>query len=205
MIAIITQEQGIAQAIAQIPDISAKEKNGYLEGGGYLITWTGGQLLELSIPKETGAAKSKDGYPALLPESFKWVPRKIKTAKGYRTDPSAVKQLDIIRRVFCRCDSIIDATGSEDRGGPAFSRLYRYLGSTKPFSRLWLTALTGDSLRQGLKNLRDGRLYDNLHLVADARLIADKLMEVYAGGAMREATGGQYTITREGCKHPCWP
>ena len=46
---IVTEKPSVAQAIAKALGVTAR-RDGYLEGGGYLISWCIGHLVELAPP-----------------------------------------------------------------------------------------------------------------------------------------------------------
>lgn len=104
-------------------------------------------------------------------------------------DKVAAKQLDIIDQVFNQCESIIVATDAEREGELIFRHIYKYLGYTKPFKRLWISSLTDEAIQKGLDNLKDGKAYDNLYLAANCRAKADWLVGINASQALAIASG----------------
>lgn len=75
--------------------------------------------------------------------------------------------------------------------------MYNYLGCTKPFARLWISSLTDKAIREGLRNLREGSLYDNLYLSAKARSEADWLVGINSSQALSLAAGqGVFSLGR---------
>ena len=78
-----------------------------------------------------------------------------------------------------------------------FRYVYNYLGCTKPFVRLWISSLTDKAIREGLRNLREGSLYDNLDLSAKARSEADWLVGINSSQALSLAAGqGVFSLGR---------
>ena len=78
-----------------------------------------------------------------------------------------------------------------------FRYVYNYLGFTKPFARLWISSLTDKAIREGLRNLREGSLYDNLYLSAKARSEADWLVGINSSQALSLAAGqGVFSLGR---------
>jgi DNA topoisomerase-3 len=191
MIAVITDKASIAKQIAQALSIDATTGNeGYFQGRGFTLVWTEGETVSLSPPEDYGKIRlAKDGLP-FIPETFALAVRKKKTARGtVVTDKTAVKQLNIIKKVFDESESIIAATDFEEAGELLFRRIYAYLECKKPFQRLWINSLTLNSIREGFKNLGEGAIYDNLYAVADCRTKADYLINFNAGRAFGMATG----------------
>ena len=46
---ILTEKPSVARTISKVLDVTAR-RDGYLEGGGYLISWCVGHLVELALP-----------------------------------------------------------------------------------------------------------------------------------------------------------
>jgi DNA topoisomerase-3 len=191
MIAVITDKTGFARQIAQALNIDATTENeGYFRGHDFTLVWTGGELISLSPPEEYGTNRLTGNSLPCIPDTFSFDIRKKKTAKGtVITGKSAVKQLNIIKKVFDESESIIVATDFGEAGEWHFRRIYTYLDCKKPFKRLWINFLTPNSIREGLKNLAEGSPYDCLYAVADCRAKADYLMDINASPAFGLATG----------------
>ena len=78
-----------------------------------------------------------------------------------------------------------------------FRYLYAYIGCTLPFQRLWISSLTDTAIRKGLKELKDGREYDNFYFAAKARSEADWLVGINGTQALSVAAGrGTYSVGR---------
>ncbi|MBF0651539.1 topoisomerase C-terminal repeat-containing protein [Dysgonomonas sp. GY75] len=185
MIAIITDNIPAAKVIACVLGISGK-KDGYMQGGGYLLLCTGTCPVAWEHPREQTAGL-KD-LP-LKAGSLRLAPRRTETKKGRRADSAALRLLETIRGVFSRCERIIVATDPSGEGELAFRYIYAYLVCTKPFARLWARSLDEQAVRQGIENPVAGSLYDSLYLSAMARDKAAYLMEINAGAALRACTG----------------
>ena len=91
----------------------------------------------------------------------------------------------------------IITTLDNPEGELIFRYVYNYLGCTKPFARLWISSLTDRAIREGLRNLREGSLYDNLYLSAKARSEADWLVGINSSQALSLAAGqGVFSLGR---------
>ncbi|MFC4676308.1 type IA DNA topoisomerase [Dysgonomonas termitidis] len=188
MIAIITEKPSVGQDIARVLNITEK-KNGYMQGNGYMLTWAFGHLITLAYPEDYGIDSYNLNSLPILPEPFKLIPRKTKTKKGYQTDGTAKKQLDVIKSVFSGCDRIIVATDAGREGELIFRYIYNYLKCKKPFSRLWISSLTDNAIKEGFRHLKDGTCYDSIYLSAEARSKADWLMGINASRALCICSG----------------
>lgn len=193
---IIAEKPSVARDIALI--VGARErKDGYMEGNGYAVTWGFGHLVGLAMPEVYGFTGFRRENLPILPERFQLVPRQVKDGKQYKDDPGAVKQLAVIRELFNQSESIICATDAGREGELIFRYIYHYLGSSKPFSRLWISSLTDKAIRQGMENLKDGREYNNLYRSAKARSEADFLVGINASQALSISAGrGVYSLGR---------
>jgi DNA topoisomerase-3 len=186
MTAIITDSANIAKQFALVLNMDVKtEDAGYFQGHGFTLVWAGEELLSL-LPPENRPGKSDLPF---IPETFTLSVRKKKTKTRMVTDKSAAKQLNVIRKVFDECESIVVATDAEEKGELTFRRIYSYLDCKKPFQRLWLNSLAAGAIREGFNNLKEGALYDNLYAAADCRAKADFLISVNASHAFGLATG----------------
>lgn len=129
--------------------------------------------------------------------AIRLIPCQVKTDKGYKPDSGTVKQLKVIKEVFDQCDKIIVATDAGREGELIFRLIYQYLDCRKPFVRLWISSLTDKAIREGLQNLKDGTMYDNLFRSAKARSEADWFIGINASQALSIAAGrGTYSLGR---------
>lgn len=192
----IAEKPSVARDIAMI--LGAKErKEGYLSGNGYAVTWGFGHLVGLAMPEAYGIQGFRRENLPIFPQEFILVPRQVKDGKTYKDDPGVVKQLTVIKELFEQCDSIIVATDSGREGELTFRYIYNYLHCKKPFSRLWISSLTDRAIREGLDNLKDGRVYDNLYLSAKARSEADYLVGLNSSQALCISAGqGVFSLGR---------
>lgn len=53
MIAILTDKPSVGKEIGRIIG-ATRVRNGYVEGNGYMVTWTFGNMLSLAMPKDYG-------------------------------------------------------------------------------------------------------------------------------------------------------
>ena len=188
MIAILTDKPSVGKEIGRIIG-ATKVKNGYVEGNGYMVTWTFGNMLSLAMPKDYGIQRlERDDFP-FIPSEFGLMVRHIRTNNGWIPDIDAVLQLKVIEKVFQNCDTIIAATDASRDGEMTFRYVYQYLNCTQPCFRLWISSLTDESVRKGMEELKPDSFYDSLFLAADSRNKADWILGVNACYAMCKATG----------------
>ena len=192
---IIAEKPSVARDIARIIGANSKQ-DGYLEGGGYLVTWAMGHLIALAMPESYGFSAYKREDLPIRPNPFQLVVRQVRKDKEYHDDPAALKQLKVIRSCFDKADRIIVATDAGREGELIFRYIYQYLDCKKPFDRLWISSLTDKAIREGLSNLKPGSSYDNLYYSAKARSEADWLVGINASRALSIARRGGYSLGR---------
>ena len=192
---IIAEKPSVARDIARIIGANSKQ-DGYLEGGGYLVTWAMGHLIALAMPEAYGFSAYKREDLPIRPNPFQLVVRQVRKDKEYHDDPAALKQLKVIRSCFDKADRIIVATDAGREGELIFRYIYQHLNCCKPFERLWISSLTDKAIREGLSNLKPGSSYDNLYYSAKARSEADWLVGINASRALSIARRGGYSLGR---------
>jgi len=169
---VISEKPSVAQGIAAV--IGAKQRGGgYLEGGGYLVSWCLGHLAELAEADAYDARYAKWRHEDLpiLPENWKFTVGKDKR-----------KQFDILRTLMSRddVDEIINACDAGREGELIFRTVYCMTGCVKPMKRLWISSMEDEAIRQGFANLKPGCDYDGLHQSALCRSKADWLVGINA-------------------------
>ena len=192
---IIAEKPSVARDIARIVGANHRE-DGFLEGAGYLVTWAFGHLITLSMPEQYGYGTYKAEELPIVPQPFQLMVRQIRKGKDFEDDPTALKQLKIIRSCFEKSDQIIVATDAGREGELIFRYIYGYLGCQKPFHRLWISSLTDKAIREGLAQLKAGCAYDALYLAGKARSEADWLVGINTSRALSIARRGAYSLGR---------
>lgn len=169
---IIAEKPSVAQSIAAVLGAKRRE-TGYLEGGGYLVSWCFGHLAELASAETYNEAYAKWRYEDLpiVPFSWRW---KISHDKW--------TQFEILKTLLHREDvgSVINACDAGREGELIFRTVYCMAGCTKPTQRLWISSMEDDAIRSGFQNLRPGSDYDGLHQSALCRAKADWLVGINA-------------------------
>ena len=192
---IIAEKPSVARDIARIVGANTRQ-DGFLEGSGYVVTWAMGHLITLAMPEAYGYVAYKAEDLPIRPNPFQLIVRQVRRDKEFVSDPSALKQLKVIRSCFDKADRIIVATDAGREGELIFRYIYQYLDCKKPFERLWISSLTDKAIREGLSNLKPGSHYDNLYHSAKARSEADWLVGINASRALSIARRGGYSLGR---------
>ncbi len=146
-------------------------KDGYMEGGGWLVSWCVGHLVELAPADAYDPKYSKWNYADLpiIPGSWR-----------FQVLPDTKKQFHILRQLMSRgdVDTVICATDAGREGELIFRLTYNLCQCTKPVKRLWISSMEESAVRKGFDNLADGQKYDNLYAAALCRAKADWLIGI---------------------------
>lgn len=151
----------------------------------------------MALPQDYGIVRAEKEILPIIPDPFKLVVRQVKTEDGYRADPSALKQLDVIRKLLNQAGSVIICTDAAREGELIARYVLDYLGYTKETKRLWISSLTEKSIREGFNNLKSSREFDNLYRAAKARREADWVVGMNASLSLSMAAGkSNYSLGR---------
>ena len=150
---------------------ATNRKDGYLEGNGYLVSWCVGHLVELAPPNVYDAKYVKWSIADLPILPQKW---------QYLVSASTKKQFGILQKLMHRpdVDSIVCATDAGREGELIFRLVYQQAGCKKPFSRLWLSSMEENAIREGFAHLKPSTEYDALYNAALCRERADWMVGI---------------------------
>lgn len=163
---VLAEKPSVAREIAAF--LGARSRGeGYLEGGGYRVTWALGHLVALKEPDEyepTLKPWSLETLPFIPPQfELKLVPEKHARA-----------QFAVVQRLFRAADEIICATDAGREGELIFRYVLTMAGcERKPVRRLWLSSLTPRAIDEAFRHLKPGAAYDDLYAAAKCRSEAD--------------------------------
>jgi len=172
MIVCIAEKPSVAKDIARILGATASH-DGYMEGNGYQVTWTFGHLCTLKEPHDytqMWKSWSLSSLP-MIPERFG-----IKLID----QPSIKKQFSVIERLMQSADRIVNC-GDAGQEGELIQRWVMQKAQAKcPVSRLWISSMTDEAIREGFQNLKDQTDYQPLYMAGLSRAIGDWLLGMNA-------------------------
>ncbi len=180
-VAVVAEKPSVARDIAKV--LGARQRGeGYLHGNGYVVTWAIGHLVRLAEPHEI-----EPDWKRWRREALPMLPR----SWPLRVSDSTRDQFEIVRRILNdeAIQRVVCATDAGREGELIFRYLYEAAGCCKPFSRLWISSLTPDAIRQGFQQLRDGHEFDPLAAAARGRSQADWLVGMNLSRAYTLACG----------------
>ena len=167
---IVTEKPSVAISYAKILGVHGRQ-DGYLEGNGYLVSWCVGHLVELAPPSAYGEQYVKWNIADLpiLPE--KW---------QYLVSASTKKQFGILKKLMHRADvnTVVNSCDAGREGELIFRLVYEQAGCKKPVSRLWLSSMEDNAIREGFANLKPSTEYDALYQAALCRERADWMVGI---------------------------
>jgi len=167
---IVTEKPSVAMAYAKVLGAHGRQ-DGYLEGSGYLISWCVGHLVELAPPSAYGERYVKWNIADLpiLPE--KW---------QYLVSASTKKQFLVLKKLLHRADveTVVNSCDAGREGELIFRLVYEQAGCRKPVSRLWLSSMEDNAIREGFANLKPSTEYDALYQAALCRERADWMVGI---------------------------
>lgn len=169
---IITEKPSVAQSIAIVLGAKSR-KDGYFDGGGYIVSWCLGHLFELARAESYGEkyAKWKREDLPIIPAKWEFVISKGKN-----------ERFAVLRELMLRNDvtEVINACDAGREGELIFRTVYYMAGCTKPMKRLWISSMEDEAIRKGFENLRPGSDYDGLYNAALCRAKADWIVGINA-------------------------
>jgi len=188
---VIAEKPSVARDLARVLGVRAAGGKGVtaFEGGGRVITWCVGHLVELEEPAAYDPAWKAwrlDRLP-MLPEVFRL--RAAKHAAGQLRAIAAMLRDRRFTQVVNACDA-----GRE--GELIFRYVYQWAGSRLPVRRLWISSLTDEAIARGFAGLRPGADFEALADAARSRSEADWLVGMNATRATtaRGRDAGQDTL-----------
>ena len=196
MITIIAQNQLSALAIARATE-NDEEGIRYYYGSKYYITWAIHRMVEIATPRGVASYWFRNQSFPNLPKHLKLSVTSRVANDGTPVSQPAAAQLDTIKTLFDKSDSIIVATAPTQEGELTFRYLYAYLGCTLPYRRAVLSDLTTKGINRAISFPVDAEKYDSWYTVARLRDEADWYIGVNARRALAFAAGrGTYQIGR---------
>jgi len=169
---VIAEKPATARNIAAVLGANEK-KDGYLQGGGYIVSWCVGHLVGLAQADAYDEKYAKWRYADLpvIPSVWKRVAAKDRAAQ-LKTLAALMKSAEV--------DTVINACDAGREGELIFRLAYEYCGCKKPIQRLWISSMEDAAIKAGFDNLRPGADYDNLYAAALCREKADWLVGINA-------------------------
>jgi len=187
-VAVIAEKPSVARDLAKV--LGATQKgDGYLHGGGYIVTWAIGHLVSLAQPHEIRPEwkQWRRNTLPMLPESWPLV-----------VYDKTKDQFETVRKILTspKVDRIICATDAGREGELIFRYIYDAAETAKPVDRLWISSLTADAIRAGFDQIKSATAYDGLADAARGRSRADWLVGMNLSRAYSLAYNEELSVGR---------
>ena len=167
---VIAEKPSVAKSIADVLG-ALDRQDGYFEGGGYLVSWCVGHLIELAEPESYGDQWKKWTFESLPVNPEHW---------QYEIKEDTKEQYDVLYGLLhdSRVDEVVCATDAGREGELIFRLVYEQAGCSKPMKRLWISSMEESAIREGFENLKPGSDYEHLYHSALCRQEADWLVGI---------------------------
>ena len=172
MIVCIAEKPSVARDIARIIGATSSHE-GYMEGNGFQVTWTFGHLCTLKEPHDYTPMWKSWSLTSLpmIPDRFG-----IKLID----DQGIKKQFSIIEGLMQKAERIVNCGDAGQEGELIQRWVMQKAGAKCPVSRLWISSMTDEAIREGFQNLKDQQNYQPLYLAGLSRAIGDWLLGMNA-------------------------
>ncbi len=165
---VICEKPSVAMNIAKVIGATGRQ-NGYYEGGGYIVSWCVGHLIQMASPSAYDEKYSKwrlEDLP-IIPGKYKY--EVVKATRGqFNTLKKLMNSKDI--------ETVINACDAGREGELIFRLVHEQAGCKKNIKRLWISSMEDVAIKEGFKDLKEGREYEALYQSALARSKADWLV-----------------------------
>lgn len=185
---VLAEKPSVGRDIARVLECK-NEKNGYIEGTKYIVTWALGHLVTLADPENYDQKYKSWNIEDLpiLPKYLKTVVIK-KTSKQFNTVKSQINRDDV--------GDIVIATDAGREGELVARWILKKCNTNKPLKRLWISSSTDKAIKDGFKNLKEASKYENLYNSAISRAEADWIVGINATRALTTKYNAQLSCGR---------
>ena len=187
-ILVLAEKPSVGRDIARVLNCN-KDKNGYIEGSKYIVTWALGHLVTLADPESYG-----EKYKSWKMEDLPILPTKLKTVVIKKTS----RQFNIVKTQLNREDveEVVIATDAGREGELVARWILEKAHVKKTIKRLWISSSTDKAIKEGFEKLKDGRKYNNLYYSAIARAEADWFVGINGTRALTTKHNAQLSCGR---------
>ena len=165
---VICEKPSVAMSIAKVIGATGRQ-NGYYEGGGYIVSWCVGHLIQMASPSAYDEKYGKwrlEDLP-IIPSKYKY--EVVKATRG---------QFNILKKLMNskEIETVINACDAGREGELIFRLVYEQAGCKKNIKRLWISSMEDVAIKEGFRQLKEGKEYEALYQSALARSKADWLV-----------------------------
>lgn len=192
---IVAEKKSVGDAYANALNVIDNGSKGYYENDDWIVTWTIGHLITLSLPE-----KYSEELKIWKLDTLPFLPEEMK----YEVIPDVKKQFQIIKNLYHRKDvECIYYAGDAGREGLYIQMLVRQAaGINKNVKELvvWIDSQTNDEILRGISQAKGIKEYDKLKESGYMRAIEDyltginfsRLLSVKYGAIVNTGSGQKY-------------
>lgn len=152
LVTIITDNRLVADTIAKAVGATQDKENHYV-GNGYAVTWTNGCIIEATFkPGEKFVLASGQDMRQMYAHHFSFAMRNYDELLGWEKSAEDTAQLNVIRGLWEKSHTIVNAMSPCFGGELAFLNLYWYLRQPVKVLRAWLPRLRKTPILMAVKN-----------------------------------------------------
>lgn len=173
---VLAEKPSVARELARVLGCGQTHKS-YFEGNQYIVTWALGHLIELKMPENYDPK-----YKVWRLEELPIIPDKM----GLKVIKQTSHQFKAIEMLAERKDigEFIIATDAGREGELVARWILQRINWRKPIKRLWISSQTDRAIKDGFKQLKPGRQYEDLYESAVCRAEADWLIGLNVSRAL---------------------
>ena len=148
-------------------------RDGFYEGGEYKVTWTYGHLCTLKEPADYTDLWKRWSLGALpmIPQKFG-----IKLIE----QDSIIRQFKVIESLISEASQVINCGDAGQEGELIQRWVMQKAKCNCQVSRLWISSLTDESIKEGFQSLKPQQQFDNLYYAGLSRAIGDWVLGMNA-------------------------
>ncbi len=173
---VLAEKPSVARELARVLGCNKTHKS-YFEGNQYIVTWALGHLIELKMPENYDPK-----YKVWKLEELPIIPDKM----GLKVIKQTSHQFKSIENLAGRKDvgEFIIATDAGREGELVARWILQRINWKKPIKRLWISSQTDRAIKDGFKNLKPGKQFEDLYESAVCRAEADWLIGLNVSRAL---------------------
>ena len=185
---VLAEKPSVGKEIARVLNCNNKN-NGYIEGKDTIVTWAFGHLVTLGDPEIYD-----DKYKHWVLDDLPILPNKLKTTVIKQTG----KQYSVVKKLMQRSDvnELVIATDAGREGELVARWVIEKVHVNKPIKRLWISSVTDKAIKEGFRNLKPGKQYENLFHAATARAESDWIVGINGTRALTTKYNAQLSLGR---------
>lgn len=173
---VLAEKPSVARELARVLGCNKTNKS-YFEGNQYIVTWALGHLIELKMPENYDPK-----YKVWKLEELPIIPDKM----GLKVIKQTSHQFKEIEKLADRKDigDFIIATDAGREGELVARWILQRINWRKPIKRLWISSQTDRAIKDGFKQLKPGKQFEDLYESAVCRAEADWLIGLNVSRAL---------------------